>query len=101
MRSGGTSSQDRDRERDKDPKFRDDASNIPPSPPQAPASAPAAGTDVPPGACAGVRGVLGAELISAFLSCAFAEGVNLNNDKGLKKVVEKAGRRRSSKYLRF
>jgi len=33
----------------------------------------------------------GAELISSFLSCAFAEGVNTNSDKGLKKVVEKAG----------
>lgn len=31
------------------------------------------------------------ELISAFLSCAFAEGINLNNDRGLRKVLEKAG----------
>ena len=41
-----------------------------------------------PWACEQGRGV---ELISAFLSCAFAEGVNLNNDAGLKKMVEKAG----------
>ena len=41
-----------------------------------------------PWACEQGKGV---ELISAFLSCAFAEGVNLNNDKGLRKVVEKAG----------
>ncbi len=41
-----------------------------------------------PWACEQGKGV---ELISAFLSCAFAEGVNLNNDRGLKKVVEKAG----------
>jgi 2-hydroxychromene-2-carboxylate isomerase len=40
-----------------------------------------------PWACEQGKGV---ELISAFLSCAFAEGVNLNNDSGLKKVVEKA-----------
>lgn len=33
----------------------------------------------------------GIELLSSFLSCAFAEGVNTNTDKGLKKVVEKAG----------
>ncbi|MCB1688877.1 MAG: DsbA family protein, partial [Halioglobus sp.] len=33
----------------------------------------------------------GVELISAFLRCAFAEGVNLNNERGLQKVVEKAG----------
>jgi 2-hydroxychromene-2-carboxylate isomerase len=33
----------------------------------------------------------GNELLSAFLSCAFAEGVNTNTDKGLKFVVEKAG----------
>ncbi|MGI9288745.1 MAG: DsbA family protein [Pseudomonadales bacterium] len=33
----------------------------------------------------------GNELLSAFLSSAFAEGVNTNNDKGLKIVVEKAG----------
>ncbi len=33
----------------------------------------------------------GIELISAFLSCAFAEGVNINTDRGLRKVVEKAG----------
>ena len=41
-----------------------------------------------PWACEQGKGV---ELISAFLSCAFAEGVNLNSDKGLRKVVEKAG----------
>lgn len=39
-------------------------------------------------ACEQGRGV---ELISAFLSCAFAEAVNLNNDAGLKKMVKKAG----------
>lgn len=33
----------------------------------------------------------GIELISAFLSCAFAEGVNTNREKGLRTVVEKAG----------
>jgi 2-hydroxychromene-2-carboxylate isomerase len=33
----------------------------------------------------------GIELISAFLRCAFAEGVNLNKTGGLQKVVEKAG----------
>lgn len=33
----------------------------------------------------------GNELLSSFLGCAFAEGVNTNNDKGLKTVVEKAG----------
>lgn len=33
----------------------------------------------------------GAELISAFLSCAFTKGININRDKGLKKVVELAG----------
>lgn len=33
----------------------------------------------------------GNELLSSFLSCAFAEGVNTNKDKGLKRVVEKAG----------
>jgi 2-hydroxychromene-2-carboxylate isomerase len=33
----------------------------------------------------------GTALLSSFLSCAFAEGVNTNTDKGLKKVVEKAG----------
>jgi 2-hydroxychromene-2-carboxylate isomerase len=33
----------------------------------------------------------GSALLSSFLSCAFAEGVNTNTDKGLKKVVEKAG----------
>jgi 2-hydroxychromene-2-carboxylate isomerase len=33
----------------------------------------------------------GNELISSFLSSAFAEGVNCNNDKGLQRVVEKAG----------
>lgn len=33
----------------------------------------------------------GIDLISAFLRCAFAEGVNLTRDKGLRKVVEMAG----------
>jgi len=33
----------------------------------------------------------GTELLSAFLSSAFAEGVNTNKDTGLKHVVEKAG----------
>jgi 2-hydroxychromene-2-carboxylate isomerase len=33
----------------------------------------------------------GSELISSFLRCAFAEGINTNSDKGLKTVVEKAG----------
>ncbi|MEZ5573216.1 MAG: DsbA family protein [Halioglobus sp.] len=33
----------------------------------------------------------GVALISAFLRCAFAEGVNINHDKGLRKVVEQAG----------
>jgi 2-hydroxychromene-2-carboxylate isomerase len=33
----------------------------------------------------------GAELISAFLRCAFSKGINLNNDKGVKKMVEMAG----------
>ncbi|MDG1942733.1 MAG: DsbA family protein [Halioglobus sp.] len=33
----------------------------------------------------------GAALISAFLSCAFTKGININRDKGLKKVVELAG----------
>ncbi|MEH6610309.1 MAG: DsbA family protein [Halioglobus sp.] len=33
----------------------------------------------------------GSELISSFLSMAFARGVNTNNDRGLKKVVENAG----------
>lgn len=33
----------------------------------------------------------GIELISAFLRCAFAEGVNILHDKGLRKVVEMAG----------
>lgn len=33
----------------------------------------------------------GAQLISSFLRCAFAEGVNTNTDKGLKRVVEGAG----------
>jgi 2-hydroxychromene-2-carboxylate isomerase len=41
-----------------------------------------------PWACEQGKGV---ELLSAFLSSAFAEGVNLNNDKGLKKMVGKAG----------
>lgn len=33
----------------------------------------------------------GVEFISAFLSCAFAQGVNINAEKGLRKVVERAG----------
>jgi 2-hydroxychromene-2-carboxylate isomerase len=33
----------------------------------------------------------GNELISSFLSAAFAQGVNTNNDRGLRKVVEAAG----------
>jgi 2-hydroxychromene-2-carboxylate isomerase len=33
----------------------------------------------------------GTELLSAFLRCAFAKGVNINRDKGLRKVVEMAG----------
>ena len=33
----------------------------------------------------------GAELIASFLSHAFAQGVNTNNDRGLRKVVEAAG----------
>ena len=33
----------------------------------------------------------GSELMSSFLSLAFAQGVNTNNDRGLKKVVENAG----------
>jgi len=41
-----------------------------------------------PWACTQGKGI---ELISAFLRCAFAEGVNLLHDKGLRKVVEMAG----------
>ena len=33
----------------------------------------------------------GIELLSSFLRCAFAEGVNTNSDRGRKKVVEEAG----------
>lgn len=33
----------------------------------------------------------GAELLSSFLRAAFAQGINTNTDKGLKKVVENAG----------
>jgi 2-hydroxychromene-2-carboxylate isomerase len=33
----------------------------------------------------------GSELLSAFLSCAFTQGVNIGTDKGLKKVVLQAG----------
>ena len=33
----------------------------------------------------------GNQLIASFLRCAFAEGINTNNARGLKKVVEKAG----------
>ncbi len=32
-----------------------------------------------------------AEFISAFLNSAFAEGINTNNDKGMRQVVERAG----------
>lgn len=41
-----------------------------------------------PWACKQGKGI---ELISAFLSCAFSEGVNTNTDTGLQKVVTKAG----------
>jgi 2-hydroxychromene-2-carboxylate isomerase len=41
-----------------------------------------------PWACERGRGV---EFISAFLSCAFAQGINLNKDAGLRKAVEQAG----------
>jgi 2-hydroxychromene-2-carboxylate isomerase len=41
-----------------------------------------------PWACEQGKGV---EYFSAFLRCAFAEGINLNNDRGLRKVVERAG----------
>lgn len=41
-----------------------------------------------PWACEQGKGV---ELLSAFLSCAFAKGVNTNTEKGLKTVVETAG----------
>ena len=33
----------------------------------------------------------GIELLSSFLRAAFARGVNTNNDKGLRQVVEEAG----------
>ena len=33
----------------------------------------------------------GVELFSAFLECAFARGINLNRDRGLRRVVEMAG----------
>jgi len=33
----------------------------------------------------------GNQLIASFLRCAFAEGINTNNARGLKKVVDKAG----------
>ncbi|CAA0119007.1 2-hydroxychromene-2-carboxylate isomerase [Halioglobus japonicus] len=33
----------------------------------------------------------GIELISAFLRCAFVQGVNINKEKGLREVVEQAG----------
>jgi 2-hydroxychromene-2-carboxylate isomerase len=33
----------------------------------------------------------GSELLSAFLHCAFAAGINLNRDSGLQQVVERAG----------
>lgn len=38
-----------------------------------------------------VRQGKGVQLISAFLRCAFAEGVNINTPKGLRTVVEKTG----------
>jgi len=41
-----------------------------------------------PWACEQGKGI---ELLSSFLGCAFAGGVNTNNDRGLKTVVEKAG----------
>jgi 2-hydroxychromene-2-carboxylate isomerase len=41
-----------------------------------------------PWACQRGKGV---ELISAFLRCAFARGINLNRDRGLREVVELAG----------
>jgi 2-hydroxychromene-2-carboxylate isomerase len=41
-----------------------------------------------PWACEQGRGV---ELLSAFLRCAFSKGVNLNRDKGFRKMVEMAG----------
>jgi 2-hydroxychromene-2-carboxylate isomerase len=41
-----------------------------------------------PWACEQGKGV---ELISAFLRCAFSKGINLNKDKGVKKMVELAG----------
>ena len=34
---------------------------------------------------------LGNELLSSFLSAAFAQGINTNNDRGLRQVVEAAG----------
>lgn len=33
----------------------------------------------------------GNQLVSSFLNSAFIEGINMNNSRGLKKVVEKAG----------
>ena len=41
-----------------------------------------------PWACEQGRGT---ELLSAFLHCAFAKGINLNRDSGLQQVVERAG----------
>lgn len=41
-----------------------------------------------PWACDQGKGV---ELLSAFLHCAFAKGINTNSNKGLQKVVEQAG----------
>lgn len=41
-----------------------------------------------PWACEQGKGV---EFFSTFLRCAFVEGINTNNDKGLRKVVEKTG----------
>ena len=41
-----------------------------------------------PWACEQGKGV---ELLSSFLNCAFAQGVNINNNRGLKIVIEQAG----------
>jgi 2-hydroxychromene-2-carboxylate isomerase len=41
-----------------------------------------------PWACEQGKGV---ELLSSFLNCAFAKGVNTNNNRGLKTVIEQAG----------
>lgn len=41
-----------------------------------------------PWACEQGKGI---ELLSAFLNCAFAKGINTNTDRGLQQVVEQAG----------